>query len=136
MTRQRNDLHSTEFGLWLRAQPEIDSRKSINEAYAANNIDFMWQDYRSAKWMLIEEKRYMSALTDSQKLMYPVIDLACSNDSNYKGFFVIKFEKTNPEDGQIFLFRIDGKCHLHGGNITRQELLNFLQFKNHSFQID
>ncbi len=141
MTRLRNDGHSTEFGLWVRGQlPDqkisvacIDSRKSTVEAYTASNIDFMWMDYKSGKWMIIEEKRYKQSLTTSQQLMYPVIHAACLHDKNYQGFFVIKFEKTNPEDGDCFVYRMDvvnGKSKLEGGKVSINELLDFLQFKH------
>jgi len=56
MTRKRNDSHSTEFGLWLREQNEIDS----SLGYLATNIDFMWTNYKTGQWMILEEKRYES----------------------------------------------------------------------------
>ena len=55
MTQKRRDGNSTEFGLWLREQPEIDSKYG----YVTTNIDFFWCNYKSNEWMLIEEKRFM-----------------------------------------------------------------------------
>ena len=115
MTQKRRDSHSTEFGLWLREQPEIDSKLG----YIATNIDFMWRNYKSKLWMLIEEKRYMNQVKRWQMQMFKLIDFFCSADKNYRGFHVLKFENSNPDDGKIYL---------DGNEITRQELLDFLRF--------
>ena len=58
MTRQRNDSHSTEFGIWLRVQPQIDS----SLGFLASNIDYCWTNYKTGEWMFIEEKRYNTAI--------------------------------------------------------------------------
>ena len=115
MTKKRIDSHSTEFGLWLREQPEIDSALG----YIATNIDFMWRNYKSKLWMLIEEKRYMSKVKRWQMQMFKLIDMFCSADKNYRGFHVLTFENSSPDDGKIYL---------DGPEITKQELLNFLRF--------
>ena len=115
MTKKRIDSHSTEFGLWLREQPEIDSALG----YIATNIDFMWRNYKSKLWMLIEEKRYMSQIKRWQAQMFKIIDFVCSADKNYRGFHVLTFENSNPDDGKIYL---------DGNEITRKELLDFLRF--------
>mgnify|MGYP001817798818 CR=1 FL=1 len=70
MTRKRNDEHSTEFGLWLREQKELDSRK---EKYTATNLDFIWSNYGTKKYMLLEEKRKMSKCTWSQYNLYKTL---------------------------------------------------------------
>ena len=114
MTRKRNDSHSTEFGLWLREHPEIDSHLG----FVATNIDFMWQNYKTGDWMLIEEKRHGSHITFPQRKMFEVIHAACTNDPRYKGIHLLVFENTSPDDGKIFL---DTKP------ITRPELLEFLR---------
>jgi hypothetical protein len=116
MTRQRNDSHSTEFGLWLRDQKVIDS----SLGYVTTNIDYLWQNYKTGKWMLIEEKRYCRATTFSQQQMFNIIDKICKGDPLYCGFHVLIFENTSPEDGHIFL---DGK------QITTEQLLSFLMFR-------
>ena len=66
MTKPRYDKHSTEFGLWLREQEEINSR----HGFVASNLDYIWQNYKTKQWMLIEEKRYMANLTWSQMQMF------------------------------------------------------------------
>ena len=115
MTKKRIDSHSTEFGLWLREQPEIDSALG----YIATNIDFMWRNYKSKLWMLIEEKRYMSQVKKWQMQMFKLIDMFCSADKNYRGFHVLTFENSSPDDGKIYL---------DGAGITKRELLDFLRF--------
>ena len=115
MTIQRSDLHSTEFGLWLRNQKEIDS----NNGYIATNIDFMWRNNRNKQWMLIEEKRHNSSCKPWQKEMFDLIDKQCKNDPNYCGFHIITFEFTNPDDGH---------CWLDGILINKEKLIQFLMF--------
>lgn len=115
MTLQRNDNHSTEFGLWLRHQEEIDSKLG----YVATNIDYIWRNYKTRKWMLIEEKRYMSPLKFPQSELLSLVDNASKNDNTYYGLHLLQFEHTDPDDGKIF---IDGVA------VTKDELIKFLQF--------
>lgn len=121
MTQERRDNHSTEFGNWLRSQPKIDSALG----YVATNIDYIWTNYKSGKWMIIEEKRYCSEVKFYQKNIFKLLDLVSQNDANYKGLFVLVFEKTSPDDGKIWL---DGK------EISKSDLIKFLQF-DFSFSI-
>jgi hypothetical protein len=115
MTKQRVDTHSTEFGIWLRQQEPIDSKKG----YVATNIDYLWRNYKTGKWMLIEEKRYGTQVKFPQSELLKILDKVSQNDSMYKGLFVIVFENTSPDDGKIW---IDGK------EVTKEDLLKFLQF--------
>jgi hypothetical protein len=116
MTQQRRDNNSTEFGIWLRQQEEIDSRLG----FTPTNIDYMWMNYKNNYWMLIEEKRYGKMPKFYQVEAYMLVDKASKTDEKYKGFHVLVFEKTSPDDGGIYL---DGKF------ITTMDLLEFLQFK-------
>lgn len=115
MTTQRRDEHSTEFGIWLRKQEDIDSK----DGYIATNIDYMWKNYKTLEWMLIEEKRYKSCVKTWQSSMFKQLDTALKTDPNYKGFHVVIFEKTSPEDGDIYL---------DGEKVTKLQLTKFLQF--------
>ncbi len=117
MTQQRRDEHSTEFGLWLRKQPEIDS----GLGYIATNIDYIWENYKNGKWMIIEEKRYGFEPKFYQKKILKLLDENCRNDKNFYGVHVLVFEKTSPDDGNIFW---DGK------QITKDELLELLTFRS------
>lgn len=115
MTRQRNDDHSTEFGLWLRKQAAIDS----GIGYVTTNLDYLWSNYTTGEWMLLEEKRHGAFLTDCQVRLFRLLDSVCQGAPGYCGFHRIRFENTNPDDGKIWL---DGKL------VTPAELIAFLQF--------
>jgi hypothetical protein len=116
MTQKRRDDHSTEFGLWLREQPEIDS----GLGFVAINIDYVWQNYRTGDWMIIEEKRYGRQPKFYQERILDMLNKCGGHDPRFHGTHILVFENTNPEDGNIFL---DGK------QITKTELLMFLSFK-------
>lgn len=122
MTKQRKDSHSTEFGLWLRNQPELDSKK---EGFIATNIDYMWRNYKTNEWMLIEEKRYKDSGSDVsqwQRQMFVIIDKACKNDPDYKGIHLVHFEKTSPDDGKVYLDR---------SPVNKEQLIKFLRFEDY-----
>ncbi len=116
MTRQRNDNHSTEFGLWLRDQEEIDSRLG----FVATNVDYIWTNYKTNQWMVIEEKRYCSDISYSQKQQFRVLDSACRSDPDYRGFHLVVFEQTSPDDGDIWVNR---------KRIDKETFVEFLKFK-------
>jgi hypothetical protein len=52
--KARIDKLSTDFGKWLRAQPEIDSFLG----YRATDLDYVWANVETDDWML-------SALSES-----------------------------------------------------------------------
>jgi len=116
MTQQRRDDKSTEFGIWLRQQKDIDS----SLGFVATNIDYLWRNYKTGSWMLIEEKRYGALIKPYQENMFKIINSACKNDPNYKGFHILKFINTSPDNGKIIL---------DGNEITKDQLLSFLQFR-------
>lgn len=115
MTQARRDAHSTEFGLWLRDQPEIDSALG----FVASNIDYIWANYKTGDWMLIEEKRFNKKPKFYQSNLFKKMDAACRGADGYFGFHTIIFEKTSPDDGWI---ELDDK------RVTPSELLAFLRF--------
>lgn len=123
MTKQRNDTHSTEFGLWIRNQEEISSY----DGYRGYNLDFIWWKKKGFNkepefWMLIEEKRFMSDCRSDQYLTYKWLHLKICQlkDPTYKGMHLLQFENTSPEDGKIVL---DHK------EITKEQLIKFLKFE-------
>ena len=115
MTSKRRDEHSTEFGLWLREQPEIDSALG----YIATNIDYHWMNYKTGQWLLIEEKRHRRLPGWVQVEQYKIMDAAARSDAQYHGFHVLVFENTSPDDGEIWL---DGRY------ISTADLFDFLGF--------
>ncbi len=126
MTTSRRDGNGTEFGLWLRRQPEIDSR----QGFVASDVDYIWKNYTTNEWMIIEEKRYCRDISDCQKDLLVTLHKAAQADVNYKGIHLLVFEKTSPDDGRIWLDRQE---------ISRSELIYFLQHfikaKNFSYSV-
>ena len=116
MTKKRFDNHGTEFSLWLREQPKVDS--SIG--YTATNIDYVWRNYKTGDWMIIEEKCFMAKPERWQKEIFEIVNQCCKHDPKFRGFHLIQFKNTSPEYGEIFL---DGK------EISEANLIEFLQFK-------
>lgn len=118
MTRPRHDSHSTEFGLWLREQEALDSKR---EKFVATNLDYIWENYASHLWMLLEEKRYGAGLAWSQSKQFERLDSICSMiDREYRGFHVVRFASTSPEDGAIY---VDGE------QVDQEYLVSFLRFE-------
>ena len=102
MTQKRRDSHSTEFGLWLREQKQIDSALG----YVASNIDYIWKNYKTGEWLIIEEKRHGGKVKFYQQKIFDTLDAVSKNDPLYRGFYIIIFENTSPDDGSI---TINGK---------------------------
>lgn len=116
MTKPRYDSHSTEFGLWLREQEGIAS----GLGFVTTNLDYIWANYKTGEWMLIEEKRHGAMPKLYQRQLFNKVDSLCRADRLYKGFHTLVFQGTNPEDGKMWL---DGK------SISKEELSCFLKFK-------
>ena len=116
MTKRRYDNHSTEFGLWLRERGELDSAYG----YIATNLDYIWRNYNTGKWMLLEEKRHGAYLRRWQREIFDMLDKLARADPNYCGFHVLRFSQTSPDDGTI---------HLDGQEISTSQLLAFLRFE-------
>jgi hypothetical protein len=116
MTQKRRDNHSTEFGLWLREQEEIDS----SLGYVTTNIDYVWKNYKTGEWMIIEEKRFNGQVKFYQKKIFENLHKAAQNDPLYRGLYIVTFENTSPDDGEI---------KINDNVVTGRELIQFLQFK-------
>lgn len=116
MTRQRNDSHGTEFGNWIRQPKEIQS----DIGFVATDLDYVWENYKTGQFMLIEEKRYMSEIKFPQKRTFRKIHRYMTGNVQYCGFHLIQFQKTNPDDGDVYW---------NNKKISKSELLDKLQFK-------
>jgi len=114
-TKIRYDSHSTEFGLWLREQPEVDS----SFGFVATNLDYIWTNHKTGEWMLIEEKRHGGFIKFYQQKLFDRIDKLCKADPLYYGFHKLIFRNTSPDDGVMWL---------DGEQITKAQLLRFLRF--------
>ena len=144
MTIDRFDGHSTEFGLWLRGKlrkridpepqtflPEVIQKTNVDEidsnlGFHATNLDYIWR--RQYHYILLEEKRYGSIIKNGQHRTFAILDRALSNDPNYGGFWILKFENASPEDGKIWLSKFDrlDRDPLER-EITIQQLVGFLK---------
>ena len=116
MTTQRRDAHSTEFGLWLRKQKEIDS----GLGYVASNIDYIWKNYKTGEWMIIEEKRHGKDCPQWQREIFAMLHHLAKYDPKYLGFYFVKFENTNPKDGRIWI---------NNKPVTEKLLVKLLKFE-------
>lgn len=116
MTRQRYDNHSTEFGLWLRQQAQLDSKFG----YQATNLDYIWGNYKTGDWMCIEEKRYGADVSLAQRQLFGRLNKAIKEADRCHGVHLLQFENTTPDDGRIYWNRVE---------ITKDELMNLLKFK-------
>lgn len=98
MTRKRIDNHGTEFGSWVREPERLNSKLG----YTATDVDYMWRNYRTGLWMLIEEKRNMATMNLAQCRSHHFLDCVCKKDKSYCGFHLLQFENQSPEDGKIY----------------------------------
>ena len=118
MTKKRYDSHSTEFGLWLREQGDLDS----SLGYVATNLDYIWRNYKSGLWMCIEEKRYGHQDTEPrpfQRESFKIVHGCATSDDKYCGFYLIVFENTSPDDGLLWI---------NHQLATKEQLIRLLQF--------
>jgi hypothetical protein len=86
----------------------------------ATNIDYVWQNYKTGNWMIIEEKRYGHKPRRYQEEILGLLNRCCKHDLKFHGVHVLVFERTNPDDGNM---------SWDGRQITRSELLEILRFK-------
>jgi hypothetical protein len=123
MIRQSNDGTGTEMSHWLRRQAKDLPSKDAIDCFTFHNLDYIelcWTGKTAGFWMAIEEKRHMAEISYSASQTFTFIDRACHCDPKFKGFHLLQFENTNPDDGKIFL---------DGVEISKEELIKFLRFE-------
>lgn len=120
MTRQRNDNHGTPFGNWIR---ENHQARIGSHIFSAQNLDYIWHNYRESWLITIEEKRYggmrnglaEAAQQDTHGVVTQMLQKASGaivktmrgiKRAEYRGHYVIVFKNTTPDDGS---FTINGK---------------------------
>lgn len=111
MTTLRRDSTGTQFGTWLRTQHQelIGSNQ-----FSAQNLDYIWHNYRDGWFITIEEKRWRKASDKAQLDTHgivaqmlkaasgiPVQTMRGVRPAEYKGHYVIVFENTTPDDGWV-----------------------------------
>lgn len=119
MTKQRiiEDGKDSDFSAWLRNQPEIDSKA---EGFITTDIDYLWRNYKTGEWMILEEKTHGATVPRWQGEFLQLIDKLGAHDKLYKGCFLVRFEKTSPENGRIM---VNKKL------LTKNEFIKFLRFE-------
>jgi len=116
MTKQRIYEGGTEFSIWIRQQQELDSQLS----YHCYDVDYIWTHFQTGQFMLIEEKRYgWDNIKAPAHYLFARLNKLCSKDTLYRGYHLICFENTSPENGKI---------QINHKDITKEDLLKFLQF--------
>lgn len=119
MTQQRklNDGKDTDFSAWLRVQPEIDSK---TEGFITTDIDYLWKNYKSGKWMILEEKTHGATVPRWQGEFLQLIDSLGVHDKLYKGVYLVRFENTDPDNGRVMVNK---------RLLSRSEFIRFLRFE-------
>jgi hypothetical protein len=118
MTARRRDGGGSVFSNWLRKQPEISSDKK--RGYVATDIDFIWHNYRTGEWMFLEEKCFLAPVERWQHEMLMILWNVAKHDPKFRGGYVIQFERTSPDDGDIYINKVQ---------VSREQFMLFLQFK-------
>lgn len=116
MTIQRSYGNDTNFGKWLRTNDQLDS----SNGYVATDVDYVWNDYKSNRFMLIEEKCNKATSSFPQSQTFKMLDEAIKGKEGYHGFHLLQFDNTSPTDGEIYL---DGR------QVTEGQLVKFFQFE-------
>jgi hypothetical protein len=128
MTQQSRNGKQTEFSLWLRnVMPDNITSVRRNDplsskmGFITTDIDYIWMNYKTSEWIIIEEKRYNLEVPYAQRNILTMLhNLAKKNDPKYKGLYSIKFENTNPEDGRMWI---------NSKEVSKDYLIKLLRFE-------
>lgn len=120
MTKPNITSKDSNFGRWLRHHPELDSSKG----FRATDLDLLWYCAdgieTAGSYYLIEEKCKLREMDSWQARRFQILDQNCKQDPLYKGFHLIQFENTSPEDGKIYWNHVE---------ITTEQLIDYLTFR-------
>jgi len=131
MTRQRMDGKGTPFGEWLRTRHQ---GKIGSHTFSAQNLDYIWHNYRENWFITIEEKRYggmrdrsaQRAQRDTHGIVAQLLEGSSGMDvdtlrghrrAEYRGHYEIVFDRTSPDDGDMTI---------NGRQANEQDLLRLL----------
>lgn len=111
----------TPFGLWVR-----EYCRDSKDGLCLSNLDYVFEDWKTKKLLLLEEKQSGGKLADGQARTFHVLDAMFRHTASdfgyeYWGFFVLQFAKgkTHPGPGMT----------LNGKEITCEQLVEHLNFK-------
>ena len=117
MRRANNKEQFTPFGIWLQEYCKQD--------LSITNLDFVIEDYKQKRVMLLEEKQNGGFIHHAQSLTFGVLDYALEigaeqSGYTYWGFFLLAMPKgaSMPGPGMT----------LNGHVITAEQLQNHLNF--------
>lgn len=119
MTQERKikDGKDSDFSAWLRLQPEIDSK---TEGFITTDIDYLWKNYKTGEWMILEEKTHGAIVPRWQGEFLQLIDKLGAYDKKYKGLYLVRFENTSPDNGRVMVNK---------RLLSRIEFIKFLRFE-------
>lgn len=114
-TKRRNHSGGEPVGLWFRDIEELDSWKG----HRFNNIDFMYQNecIEEHPFLLMETKCRKAIAKPWQMRSILTIHNRLAGSDGYKGFYIVTFENTTPDDGRMWVGNIE---------ITRDEFIQML----------
>jgi len=96
----------------------------------------VWLNYKTGEIMLIEEKCQNSGITKSQETLLMRVHNCMKTDPLYRGFYLIKFQRESPDDGDIYVINMANKFKKQ---VTKKELLFLLanfRLPNDDFELD
>jgi len=130
MTMWRRDEHSSPFGLWLRRQSKIDSQLG----FITTDIDYIWYNYKTNEWMLIEEKRYNTFPSRPQLTCLNQINRYLEASKLYRGCYIVVFENDSPDNGLINVGKLNTndafpETSTKYKTMTKDTFLSFLRFE-------
>jgi hypothetical protein len=113
-------IRDLTFSQWIR-----NNLPDSYTGFTAYDIDFVLQNFKERKVLILEVKSRGSVMRTGQKILYENLDKWIKNGIKdgweYFGFFFVQFENTSFKDG---------KCFLNYEQVTEQELINALSFNS------
>ncbi len=119
-TRKVQYTSKSPFSTWIRTPTELDSKKYGFRNYDVDHVWMKKERNSAGFWMRIEEKTRNGRMSPGQKDMFRHIHETTNDIVNYKGFHLLVFSNTTPDNGYTYL---------DGETITRKDLIEFLEFK-------
>lgn len=122
MTRQeQSGERSLVFSQWLK-----DHLPDSWDGFRVYNQDWILWDKNNKRLMLLEEKMFMKNIaadfrTLIRTVLHPALLKYCKEiGMEYRGYHLIQFQNTGPEDGNIFLDR---------KKVSKEFLIKFLSMR-------
>lgn len=93
---------SLEFSQWIRKNlPDSQT------GYMVSDIDFILYNYKTKKIAIVEVKTNNKIISTWQRRLLEFVSSCIRNgkpsDYDYLGLYIIRFEKTNFNDGKVYL---------------------------------